>query len=323
MTATHLSSNASNASNASNVSNAANISNATNVSNTSTVWQMDPMALDARLRDFLQEDIGHVDLTATLMVDEAMTGRFEMRAREPMTIAGLAVAARVFSLYDAGIDIERLATDGQTVPEGAVLMRLQGPARSLLTVERTALNLIQHLSGIATLTARYVERIAGTGAQLVDTRKTTPGLRALEKHAVACGGGRNHRLGLDSGVMLKDNHIAVCGGIAEAVAWARSRVPVLTRIEVECDRLDQVEEALAAGADVIMLDNMPVETMRRAVELVDGRVPLEASGGVRLETIRDIAETGVDFISVGRITQSAPAVDIGLDDVDAPSMQAS
>lgn len=320
MTATHLSSNASNASN---VSNAANISNATNVSNTSTVWQMDPMALDARLRDFLQEDIGHVDLTATLMVDEAMTGRFEMRAREPMTIAGLAVAARVFSLYDAGIDIERLATDGQTVPEGAVLMRLQGPARSLLTVERTALNLIQHLSGIATLTARYVERIAGTGAQLVDTRKTTPGLRALEKHAVACGGGRNHRLGLDSGVMLKDNHIAVCGGIAEAVAWARSRVPVLTRIEVECDRLDQVEEALAAGADVIMLDNMPVETMRRAVELVDGRVPLEASGGVRLETIRDIAETGVDFISVGRITQSAPAVDIGLDDVDAPSMQAS
>lgn len=314
MTATHLSSNASPVS---------TVSNAANVSNTSIVWQMDPMALDARLRDFLQEDIGHVDLTATLMVDEAMTGRFEMRAREPMTIAGLAVAARVFSLYDAGIDIERLAADGQTVPEGAVLMRLQGPARSLLTVERTALNLIQHLSGIATLTARYVERIAGTGAQLVDTRKTTPGLRALEKHAVACGGGRNHRLGLDSGVMLKDNHIAVCGGIAEAVARARSRVPVLTRIEVECDRLDQVEEALAAGADVIMLDNMPVETMRRAVELVDGRAPLEASGGVRLETIRDIAETGVDFISVGRITQSAPAVDIGLDDVDAPSMQAS
>ena len=314
MTATHLSSNASPFS---------TVSNAANVSNTSIVWQMDPMALDARLRDFLQEDIGHVDLTATLMVDEAMTGRFEMRAREPMTIAGLAVAARVFSLYDAGIDIERLAADGQTVPEGAVLMRLQGPARSLLTVERTALNLIQHLSGIATLTARYVERIAGTGAQLVDTRKTTPGLRALEKHAVACGGGRNHRLGLDSGVMLKDNHIAVCGGIAEAVARARSRVPVLTRIEVECDRLDQVEEALAAGADVIMLDNMPVETMRRAVELVDGRAPLEASGGVRLETIRDIAETGVDFISVGRITQSAPAVDIGLDDVDAPSMQAS
>ena len=312
MTATHLSSNASPVS---------TVSNVANVSNTSIVWQMDPMALDARLRDFLQEDIGHVDLTATLMVDEAMTGRFEMRAREPMTIAGLAVAARVFSLYDAGIDIERLAADGQTVPEGAVLMRLQGPARSLLTVERTALNLIQHLSGIATLTARYVERIVGTGAQLVDTRKTTPGLRALEKHAVACGGGRNHRLGLDSGVMLKDNHIAVCGGIAEAVARARSRVPVLTRIEVECDRLDQVEEALAAGADVIMLDNMPVETMRRAVELVDGRVPLEASGGVRLETIRDIAETGVDFISVGRITQSAPAVDIGLDDVNAPSIR--
>ncbi|OLO04844.1 nicotinate-nucleotide diphosphorylase (carboxylating) [Salinicola socius] len=277
------------------------------------------MALDARLRDFLAEDIGHVDLTATLMVDEASIGQFEMRAREPMTIAGLAVAARVFSLYDARIEIERLAVDGQTVSEGITLMRLQGPARSLLTAERTALNLIQHLSGIATLTAQYVERIAGTGAQLVDTRKTTPGLRALEKHAVACGGGRNHRLGLDSGVMLKDNHIAVCGGIAEAVARARSRVPVLTRIEVECDRLDQVEEALAAGADMIMLDNMAVETMRSAVELVSGRVPLEASGGVRLETIRAIAETGVDFISVGRITQSAPAVDIGLDDVvDVP-----
>ncbi|WP_208605389.1 carboxylating nicotinate-nucleotide diphosphorylase [Salinicola socius] len=289
------------------------------VSDVSTVWQMDPMALDARLRDFLAEDIGHVDLTATLMVDEASIGQFEMRAREPMTIAGLAVAARVFSLYDARIEIERLAVDGQTVSEGITLMRLQGPARSLLTAERTALNLIQHLSGIATLTAQYVERIAGTGAQLVDTRKTTPGLRALEKHAVACGGGRNHRLGLDSGVMLKDNHIAVCGGIAEAVARARSRVPVLTRIEVECDRLDQVEEALAAGADMIMLDNMAVETMRSAVELVSGRVPLEASGGVRLETIRAIAETGVDFISVGRITQSAPAVDIGLDDVvDVP-----
>ncbi|WP_218776958.1 carboxylating nicotinate-nucleotide diphosphorylase [Salinicola salarius] len=296
---------------------------ATHLSPASTVWSMDPMALDARLREFLTEDIGHVDLTATLMVDAAQTGQFEMRAREPMTIAGLSVAARAFSLYDSSIDIELRVADGQAVPEGTTLMHLQGPARSLLTVERTALNLIQHLSGIATLTAQYVERIAGTGAQLVDTRKTTLGLRALEKHAVACGGGRNHRLGLDSGVMLKDNHIAVCGSISAAVARARSRVPVLTRIEVECDRLDQVEEALAAGADVIMLDNMPVETMRRAVELVDGRVPLEASGGVRLETIRDIAETGVDFISVGRITQSAPAVDIGLDDVDAPSMQAS
>ncbi|NRB54769.1 MAG: carboxylating nicotinate-nucleotide diphosphorylase [Salinicola sp.] len=273
------------------------------------------MALDARLRDFLSEDIGHVDLTATLMIDEDSTGRFEMRAREPMTLAGLSVAARVFSLYDPTIDIEMSATDGETVAEGTTLMRLQGPARSLLTVERTALNLIQHLSGIATLTAQYAERIADTRAQLVDTRKTTPGLRALEKHAVACGGGRNHRLGLDSGVMLKDNHIAVCGSITAAVARARSRVPVLTRIEVECDRLDQVEEALAAGADIIMLDNMSTTTMKSAVELVAGRVPLEASGGVRLETIRDIAETGVDFISVGRLTQSAPAVDIGLDDV--------
>lgn len=286
----------------------------------SSLWQMEPLQLDARLREFLREDIGHVDLTATLMIDETLSGRFAMRSREAMTVAGLETAARAFTLYDPRIRLEPLCDDGQTVTSGTTLLRLEGPARSILTVERTALNLIQHLSGIATLTARYVEQIAGTRAQLVDTRKTTPGLRALEKHAVACGGGRNHRLGLDSGVMLKDNHIAVCGSITAAVARAKSRVPVLTRIEVECDRLDQVDEALAAGADMIMLDNMSLDQMRQAVQTVSGRVPLEASGGVRLETIRGIAETGVDFISVGRITQSAPAVDIGLDEAkESPS----
>jgi nicotinate-nucleotide pyrophosphorylase (carboxylating) len=193
--------------------------------------------------------------------------------------------------------------------------RVEGLARGLLAVERTALNFLQHLSGVATLTAQYVERIAGTRAVLIDTRKTTPGLRALEKHAAHLGGARNHRLRLDDGVLIKDNHISVCGSIASAVRRARAGVPVLTRIEVECDTLQQVNEALEAGADMILLDNMSLEDLRRAVALSGGRVPLEASGGVRLENIRAIAETGVDFISVGRITQSAPAVDIGLDAV--------
>ncbi|WP_106419626.1 carboxylating nicotinate-nucleotide diphosphorylase [Salinicola tamaricis] len=277
-------------------------------------WQLDPLRLETQLRAFLAEDIGHLDLTATLMIDADASGRFVMRAREPMRLAGVTAAARTFTCYDPRIAVSPAVADGEDVEAGAPLMHVAGPARSILTVERTALNLIQHLAGIATLTARYVERISGTGAQLVDTRKTTPGLRMLEKHAVACGGGRNHRLGLDSGVMLKDNHIAVCGSIAAAVARARAQLPILTRIEVECDRLDQVTQALEAGADVIMLDNMPPAEMRQAVREVAGRALLEASGGVRLETIREIAESGVDFISVGRLTQSAPAVDIGLDE---------
>jgi len=200
------------------------------------------------------------------------------------------------------------------VEKGAILLEVSGSARSMLTAERTALNIVQRLSGIATETARYVDAIAGTKARLLDTRKTTPGLRALEKHAAACGGALNHRLGLDSGVMIKDNHIAVCGSIRAAVARARQVLPVLTKLEVECDRLEQVQEALGTEVDVIMLDNMSVSAMKEAVALVAGRVKLEASGGVRLETIRAIAETGVDYISTSKITQSAPAVDIGLDD---------
>lgn len=284
--------------------------------NAPQAWQLDPLMLDDQIRAFLREDIGYFDFTATLLIDSELTGRFEMRARESMTLAGLAIAARVFTLYDAGIQVEVLAHDGQRVEKGTTLLKIEGPARSILTAERTALNLVQHLSGIATVTATYVERIADTKAQLIDSRKTTPGLRAMEKHAVTCGGGRNHRLGLDNGIMLKDNHIAVCGSITAAVARAKASVPVLTKVEVECDRYDQVEEALAAGADVIMFDNMSIEEMQRSVNLVDGRVLLEASGGVRLETIRAIADTGVDFISVGRITQSSPALDIGLDDAE-------
>ncbi|MED5574028.1 MAG: carboxylating nicotinate-nucleotide diphosphorylase, partial [Pseudomonadota bacterium] len=189
-------------------------------------------------------------------------------------------------------------------------------ARGLLTAERSALNMLQHLSGIATLTSKYVKEIEGTGATLIDTRKTTPGLRALEKHAVTCGGGRNHRLALDGGVLVKDNHIAVCGGLTAAIQRAKSQVPTLTKVQVECDNLDQVKEAVEAGADSLLLDNMSPDTMREAAKIVDGRITLEASGGITLETVRAKAESGVDLISTGKITQSAPSVDIGLDDVE-------
>jgi nicotinate-nucleotide pyrophosphorylase (carboxylating) len=204
--------------------------------------------------------------------------------------------------------------DGDKVEKGAVLIEVNGAARSVLTAERTALNIAQRMSGIATETARYAAALAGTKARLIDTRKTTPGLRMLEKHAVTCGGGLNHRLGLDNGVMIKDNHIAVCGGIAAAVERARKKLPVLTKLEVECDSLGQVEEAVKAGVDVIMLDNMTVVDMTKAVGIIGGRAKVEASGGIRFDTIRPIAETGVDYISTSKITQAAPAVDIGLDE---------
>ncbi len=274
----------------------------------------DKFQTDRLIDSWLAEDVGACDLTAQVMIEPDEQGAFAMNAREPMVIAGIDVAARVFRRYDQDVAVELLVRDGGRVEKGARLMNVRGPARSLLTAERTSLNILQRLCGIATETARYVDAIRGTRARLVDTRKTTPGLRMLEKHAVSCGGGLNHRLGLDNGVMIKDNHIAVCGGIARAVERARRLLPVLTKLEVECDRLDQVREALAAGVDVIMLDNMPVPDMAEAVRLVAGRVKLEASGGIRLETIRPVAETGVDYISTSGTHQSAPAVDIGLDE---------
>jgi nicotinate-nucleotide pyrophosphorylase (carboxylating) len=263
---------------------------------------------------WLAEDIGNGDLTSETMIDAHAQGSFRMNAREPQTVAGLEVAAEVFRRYDPNLSVVLTAKDGDTVSKGTCLLTVSGPARSVLTAERTALNIVQHLSGIATETARFVREIAGTKARLIDTRKTIPGMRMLEKHAVVCGGGTNHRLGLDGGVMIKDNHIAISGSITAAVERARANIPVLTKIEVECDRLEQVREALAAKSDVIMLDNMSLADMRAAVEMVGGRVPIEASGGVRFETIRAIAETGVDFISTSRITQAAPGVDIGLDE---------
>jgi len=274
---------------------------------------IDPLVVDRLIDSALAEDIGFCDLTSELVIPADAWAELALNARQDIVLAGIDVAAQVFRSRAPACLIELRVKDGDRVAAGTMMGEVAGPARALLAVERTALNFLQHLSGIATLTAQYVERIAGTRSVLIDTRKTTPGLRALEKHAVQLGGGRNHRLRLDDGVLIKDNHISVCGSIAEAVRRAREGAPVLTKIEVECDTLDQVEEALACGADMVLLDNMGLDEMRRAVALSAGRVPLEASGGVRLETVRAIAETGVDFISVGRITQSAPAVDIGLD----------
>ncbi|MCL4744353.1 MAG: carboxylating nicotinate-nucleotide diphosphorylase [Burkholderiaceae bacterium] len=274
----------------------------------------DTFTTDRLIDLWLTEDIGACDLTAQVMIEPHETGAFQMNAREPIVIAGIDVAARVFLRYDPTLSVEVLVRDGERVEKGTRLLEVSGKARSILTTERTSLNILQRMCGIATETARYVDAISATRARLIDTRKTTPGLRMLEKHAVTCGGGLNHRLGLDNGVMIKDNHIAVCGSIAKAIERARRSTPVLTKIEVECDRLEQVEEALSAGVDVIMFDNMSVPDMAEAVKFVAGRVKLEASGGIRLDTIVAIARTGVDYISTSKTHQSAAAVDIGLDE---------
>jgi nicotinate-nucleotide pyrophosphorylase (carboxylating) len=256
---------------------------------------------------WLAEDVGEGDLTSLSVVDEDATCLARVLVKEPGVVCGLEVAAEVFDRL--GAELQPLASDGDRVEPGPVA-EVEGPARAVLTGERLALNLIGRLSGIATLTRRYVDAVAGTGAVILDTRKTTPGLRALEKHAVACGGGRNHRLGLYDGILIKDNHLRLMGSLAEAVIRAKETgVPV----EVECDTLDQVREALAAGTDSILLDNMTVNQLRDAVRLAGGQVRLEASGGVTLETVRAIAETGVDFISVGALTHSAPALDVSME----------
>jgi nicotinate-nucleotide pyrophosphorylase (carboxylating) len=269
------------------------------------------------LADFIQrtfaEDLGtggDVTSAATIPADARFSAL--MSNREPIVVAGIEIAAAFFRQLDSEVAIELLAKDGERRDAGTVLMRLDGNARAMLTAERSSLNTLQHLSGIATLARRYVDVIDGTGAVLIDTRKTIPGLRSLEKYAVRMGGAQNHRQRLDDGVLIKDNHVSVAGGVAEAVRRAKAAATGLP-VQVEVDRIDQIEPALSAGADRLLLDNMPLPMLRDAVALVAGRVPLEASGGVNLDTVRAIAETGVDYISVGRITQSAPAVDIGLD----------
>jgi len=276
-----------------------------------------PLPATFDLMDFIRrtlgEDLGQGgDVTSKATIAEDARFTAEMNARQEIIVAGLEIAAGFFRAIDGNVRIEQLIEDGVRAHVGTVLMRLEGNARAMLAAERSALNTLQHLSGIATLTRTYVDAIAGTGATLLDTRKTIPGLRSLEKYAARMGGAQNHRMRLDDGVLIKDNHVAVCGGVAEAVRRAKSANTGL-QVQVEVDRIEQIEPALAAGADRLLLDNMDPAELREAVRLVGGRVPLEASGGVTLETIRFIAETGVDYISVGRITQSAPAVDIGLD----------
>ena len=265
------------------------------------------------VRRVLAEDMGSggdVTSKATIAPDARFTA--VMNCREPIVVAGLDIAAAFFRALDREVRIEAVVHDGDSVPAGTILMRLGGNARMMLAAERSALNTLQHLSGIATLTRAYVDAIQGTGATLLDTRKTVPGMRLLAKYAARMGGAENHRMRMDDGVLIKDNHVAVCGGVAEAVRAAKAAGLTLP-VQVEVDRLEQIGPALEAGADRLLLDNMSLDMLREAAALVGGRVPCEASGGIRLDTVRAIAETGVNFISVGRITQSAPAVDIGLD----------
>lgn len=260
----------------------------------------------------LAEDIGTGDVTASRLIPESAKARLAFVAREALVACGGHIVPMVFERLSRDVRCELKMQDGQGMRAGEAMIVVQGNARVLLSGERTALNLLQRMCSVATLTRRYVDAVAGTGAQILDTRKTMPGLRTLDKYAVRAGGGRNHRMGLYDAILIKDNHIALCGGVGEAVRRAKSGGGALP-IEVECDALAQVEEAVAAGVETIMLDNMTLDVMREAVQRVAGRAKLEASGNVSLDTARAIAQTGVDFISVGRITHSAPNVDIGLD----------
>lgn len=267
-----------------------------------------------RLIEFaLSEDVGHGDATSCAAVPRDINVAARVVAREDMVVSGLPVAAAVFEAVDPSVAFRPRTLDGARVPVGFVVAEVAGTAQSLLTAERTALNFLQRLCGVATLTARYVAAVEETGARIVDTRKTIPGFRALDKAAVRHGGGTNHRFGLDDGILIKDNHIAAAGSLTAAVQRAREHGGYLLQIEVECDTLEQVHEALAARAEVVLLDNMPPETLRRAVELCRGRARTEASGGISLETVRAVAASGVDFISVGALTHSAPAADLALD----------
>jgi nicotinate-nucleotide pyrophosphorylase (carboxylating) len=261
----------------------------------------------------LQEDLGSGgDVTSRVTIEEAARLTAAVVSRDRLVLAGIHAAVAVFRQMDSDLEADLLCQDGDRLEPGDAIMRVHGNARALLGAERSALNVLQHLSGIATLTSQYVEKLEGTACVLLDTRKTTPGLRALEKYAVRAGGGANHRMRLDDGILIKDNHVAQCGGVEMAVHAAKAAATGL-EVQVEVDTLEQIGPALDAGADRLLCDNMSVTELVQAVRIVAGRVPIEASGGVTLETIRTIAETGVNFVSVGRITQSAPAADIGLD----------
>ncbi|RUM46101.1 MAG: carboxylating nicotinate-nucleotide diphosphorylase [Desulfocapsa sp.] len=275
---------------------------------------MDKYSLHTLLRSFLQEDIGHGDLSSESLFAGDSTGQADLVAREAFVAAGVArVAAEVFCLQNPEIQCIDAIADGREVAAGDCLLTVQGPVVDLLKAERVALNLLQRLSGIATLTAQYVEKTKLYPVRIADTRKTTPGLRMLEKYAVRVGGGYNHRFNLSDGVLVKDNHIAACGSLTKAVEILREKIPHTIKIEVETDTLEQVRECLEVGVDIIMLDNMDLATTREAVRLISGAALVEASGGVNLETVAEIAATGVDIISVGALTHSAFSCDIGMD----------
>lgn len=274
------------------------------------------MLIEPVVRAALLEDFGRGgDVTAAACVNADARLKVQFAARKGGVLAGLDCARLALKAMDANIVFEPLADDGAPIGAGAVLARAEGNARAILTAERTALNLLGRLCGVASLTAHYVQAVQGTGAEITDTRKTTPGLRALEKYAVRCGGGINHRFGLDDAILIKDNHVAACGGVGPALERAKAAAGHLMKIEVEVDSLEQLDQALPYAPDVIMLDNFSLEDLREAVRRVAGEVRLEASGGVSLQTVRQIAETGVDVISVGALTHSASVLDIGLDAV--------
>jgi nicotinate-nucleotide pyrophosphorylase (carboxylating) len=272
---------------------------------------------DFQLTEFveaaLREDIRSGDITTNSLIPADMQATALMRFRESGIVCGIGAAKSTFRLLDPDVDLKVLLEDSAAVSAGEVALEIRGNARAILTAERVALNIVQHLSGIASATAQYVKETEGTAARIVEIRKTTPGLRLLEKYAVRCGGGHNHRYALDDMILIKDNHIALCGGIKNAISRARENVGHTIKIEVECDTLDQVREALQAGAELILLDNMPPATLREAVEIVNGKVLCEASGGINLQKVRGVAQSGVDIISVGALTHSVRALDVGLD----------
>ena len=268
--------------------------------------------IEKLIEEALAEDIGPGDITSEAVIPEEASATAEIIAKQDLVLAGVLIAREVFRKLDPWVQFTPLAHDGGRVQSGSIIAQVEGKTRMLLAGERVALNLMQHLSGIATITARFVEALKGSRAEILDTRKTLPGLRALEKYAVRMGGGRNHRFGLYDGILIKDNHIKAAGGIIKAMAGTRKKVHPLLKIEVEVKTLDEVREAMAAGATMILLDNMPPALMKQAVGIVGERVLVEASGNVTLDNVKAIAETGVDFISSGSLTHSAPAADISM-----------
>jgi nicotinate-nucleotide pyrophosphorylase (carboxylating) len=275
---------------------------------------INPLLIDEAVRAALNEDLGRAgDITSQATIPASVTATAVIASRQVGVIAGMAFAKSAFAMLDPNLKFEILMDDGAHVSVGTEVARISGPARALLSGERVALNYLGRLSGIASLTAKFAAEIAHTKAKIADTRKTTPGLRAFEKYAVRCGGGMNHRFGLDDAVLIKDNHIAVAGGVAAALRAAKTAVGHLVKIEIEVDNLQQLKDVITEGADVVLLDNMSLDHLREAVQMVAGRMKCEASGNVNLSTVKAIAETGVDIISSGALTHSAPVLDLGLD----------